>query len=1263
MLRRNIVSCLVDVYIICTLSLATNAYAVEFLQPTLFELSETSPSDIVLGDFNNDGFGDMVVSMSGESGGVGSVSILLGNGVGGFPTHNGLATGIDGLGYAPLGIGSGDFNEDGNLDLVVTAGGAGSTEVHIYQGNGTGSFSFSITVNSGAQSPGSVVTGDFNNDDNIDIAIGNTIGVGPGVSVFLGTGTGSFSVAQNIVDTASTSVKDITAADFDHDGDLDIITPLAVLLNNGSAGFTRAANVGVSNPRAVAVSDMDKDGWLDVVVLGKSSVAVWKNNKDGTFSVAHFYSSPGGNPSLRGISIADFNLDSIPDVAFADELNDEINLLIGTGNGVLAAPQTLLTGNEPWVVAVADWDADNYPDIATADRNAGGVPFTDIHLQKIPLITPPAGDMQFSAVSQSQAEDTGIIVLAVNRVGGSFGNVSVDYASRDGAAVAGSDFVAALGTLNFTSGETRQTIAVQVLDDTNFEGDESFYLDLSNALGGANLGATLSTEVLILDNEFPGTLQFDSSTYSVNENILTASITVNRIGGSSGEVTVDIVTGDETAIAGSDYTGVNGVISFAEGVTSQTFDITILDDSIAEVDETFIATLNNPSGGATLGSPINTSILILRNDQPGSLQFSAPTYSVAENGVTASITVTRVGGSFGVVGVDYASGDNTATAGSDYTAVSGSLVFADGVLSQSFSVSIADDVIYEGNESINLSLSNPSGGAGLGSPTVSVLTINEDDPDINLPPVITAPPDISITSHGILTNVELGSSTAIDDKDGLLIALPNQIEPFFPGHHEILWEAVDSSGNKGFAIQVLDIKPLVEFLPDQLAAPGAVAKIRIVLNGNAVAYPVEVNYEVFLGDNVVADSNGVITINSGTEGSFDYAIPSGFNSGNIIFKINSVANVAIGAKAIHKVSVITENVPPLVDLEIRQNGILTRMVTIDGGLISIKALTNDTNILDNHTYDWSNSDNVLLALVSGIASPDFQIDPLSLSSGFYKISVRVTDDGISNLETTIATSLQVLDTKPVLTNIDSDGDGVDDLTEGIGDSDNDGISNYQDAVNKVEVMQGKSGIFNKWLLNTQAGLSIRLGSISLLAGRQTANVTKQEIVQYTNMFGGAVPANAEDAQTNVGGYFDFEVHDLTYVGQSILIVIPQHNAIPDSAVYRKYTTLNGWKNFVLDTRNSLASAPGELGVCPSPGAAEYILGLHTGFYCIQLMIEDGGPNDADNRNAVIKDPSGVATSTIPALIGSGGSGGGSISLVSLLFLFGVYSYRSRRVII
>jgi hypothetical protein len=113
---------------------------------------------------------------------------------------------------------------------------------------------------------------------------------------------------------------------------------------------------------------------------------------------------------------------------------------------------------------------------------------------------------------------------------------------------------------------------------------------------------------------------------------------------------------------------------------------------------------------------------------PGSLQFSAAAYSVNEGAGTATINVTRTGGSSGAVSVQYATSNGTAIFGSDYTATSGTLSWASGdAASKTFNITITNDAINEATETVNLSLSNPTGGATLGSPSAAVLSILDND--------------------------------------------------------------------------------------------------------------------------------------------------------------------------------------------------------------------------------------------------------------------------------------------------------------------------------------------------------------------------------------------------------------------------------------------------------------------------------------------------------------------------------------------------------
>lgn len=127
---------------------------------------------------------------------------------------------------------------------------------------------------------------------------------------------------------------------------------------------------------------------------------------------------------------------------------------------------------------------------------------------------------------------------------------------------------------------------------------------------------------------------------------------------------------------------------------------------------------------------------------------------------------------------------------------------------------------------------------------------------------------------------------------------------------------------------------------------------------------------------------------------------------------------------------------------------------------------------------------------------------------------------------------------------------------------------------------------------------------------------------------------------------------LRETGQSVKVVIPQIAQIGADAVYRNYHLDTGWQDFVEDANNSIASAAGSRDSCPAPGATAYKAGLQQGHYCVQLTLQDGGPNDADGRfNGVIKDPGGVglspqaADNVTSSVSASGGGGKAAVAVV------------------
>jgi CSLREA domain-containing protein len=145
----------------------------------------------------------------------------------------------------------------------------------------------------------------------------------------------------------------------------------------------------------------------------------------------------------------------------------------------------------------------------------------------------------------------------------------------------------------------------------------------------------------------------------------------------------------------------------------------------------------------------------------GVLQFSNPTYNVSEAGGNATITVTRSGGFDGAVGATFSTADGSATAPADYTAVSSPVNFTDGdTAPKNVQVPVVNDTVFDPNETVNLSLANPAGGASLGAQATAVLTILDDDVATSTPtptptgtPVPTATATPTATPQRVVVNV------------------------------------------------------------------------------------------------------------------------------------------------------------------------------------------------------------------------------------------------------------------------------------------------------------------------------------------------------------------------------------------------------------------------------------------------------------------------------------------------------------------------------
>jgi hypothetical protein len=335
---------------------------------------------------------------------------------------------------------------------------------------------------------------------------------------------------------------------------------------------------------------------------------------------------------------------------------------------------------------------------------------------------PPTVD--WSHAAHVVDEGAGTATLTVTLSAASALTVTADYATTNGTALAGEDYGAVSGTLAFNPGVTSRIVIVPILDDALDEDDETVILTLNNPIN-ANIGINNPATLTILDDDDPPTVDWSHAAYAVNESAGTATLTVTLSAASGLTVTADYDTSDGTALAGEDYAAVSDTLTFSPGVTSRVFTVSILDDALEEEDETLSLTLREPSN-ANLGTNNPAILTILDDDGPPTVDWSHTAYAVNEDAGTATLTVTLSAASALVVTVDYASADGTALAGEDYSAVGDTLAFGPGVVSRTVTVPILDDALDEDDETVILTLRNPSN-AAIGTNNPATLTILDDE--------------------------------------------------------------------------------------------------------------------------------------------------------------------------------------------------------------------------------------------------------------------------------------------------------------------------------------------------------------------------------------------------------------------------------------------------------------------------------------------------------------------------------------------------------
>lgn len=247
-----------------------------------------------------------------------------------------------------------------------------------------------------------------------------------------------------------------------------------------------------------------------------------------------------------------------------------------------------------------------------------------------------------------------------------------------------------------------------------------------------------------------GVFQFGLDKFSIVRSAPRALISVNRVNGSKGSVSVKYKTVDGTAVAGTNYAAMEGTLTFADGETNQTITIPLKNNQPNGYNKRFAVELFDPSG-ATLGQPKVIELTLLdqgpdpnessssssnsnssnsssssTSSAASTVEFSAVAHSFSERAGTVTITVRRNGSTSAAASVNYNTVDQTAKTGTHYIQTNGKLDFAAGESTKTFTVSLMNRPSIDGNKHFNINLTSPSGTV-LGDAPLTVVTVVDED--------------------------------------------------------------------------------------------------------------------------------------------------------------------------------------------------------------------------------------------------------------------------------------------------------------------------------------------------------------------------------------------------------------------------------------------------------------------------------------------------------------------------------------------------------
>ena len=614
-----------------------------------------------------------------------------------------------------------------------------TTEDVLHEGNET--FLVELTEPAGGTIATAEATGTINDDDAAPTGITLTVSpatVGEGAGETEITVTATVNGTTRYVDakTVVVSVADGTAAS---PADYAAVSNFNITIAAGGASHTGNFTVTpVDDDLDESNETIDVTGTLSSVTITGATVTFTDTDDPVSFSIADAEATEGGKVTFTvNRAGAEDNVASVK-IATAADSGDDVNAASTSDYTAIATAQTLnfAKGVASQTVEVQTTQDDLFePDetfkaVLSAPALADGDPGTGVSIESgkgtaIGTITNDDTEPSF-AVADASASEGDAITFTVTRSGAMDNAVSVKWNTKaaTGAGAASTTDYTAMTTatqLDFAKGVSRQTFTVATTEDVLHEGNETFLVELTEAVGGTITDAE-ATGTITDDDDAPSgiTLSVDTNgstagtpstvAEDAGATVVTVTATVNGTTRYVEAQTVEVSVADGTAASPADYAAVSNFnITIAAGGASQTgsFTVTPVDDDLDESNETIDVT-------GTLSSVTVTKATVTFTDTDDPVSFSIADAEATEGG-KVTFTVSRAGAGDNVVSVKIAtaadSGDDVnAASTSDYTAIATAqtLNFAKGVASQTVEVQTTQDDLFEPDETFKAVLSAPA---------------------------------------------------------------------------------------------------------------------------------------------------------------------------------------------------------------------------------------------------------------------------------------------------------------------------------------------------------------------------------------------------------------------------------------------------------------------------------------------------------------------------------------------------------------------------